>query len=236
MLVAALFGQACADLQLLLAWQRKGDSGAYVSSGFHDYRAPSKYRRTAGIHAGYDIAMWAGSPVRAAWSGRVVAVVPWYGAEYGVTVRDSQGYEATYGHISPGVCVGDRVEVGQVVGTVVVDHVDVKMRDPDGRHLDFKALTLASAGKDSGKGGPAPGVPADSMATELAQRRRKLEKLYAQAVHKERLGLLAAREVERLNQELKSLPPGRTSSKPSPPFPEPPEESARPVTDGLIAP
>lgn len=180
LLVAALFGQAGADLQRLLTWQRKGDSGAYVSSGFYDYRSPSKYRRAAGLHAGYDIAMLAGTPVRAAWAGKVVAVVPWYGAEYGVTVRDGQGYEATYGHISPGVAVGDRVRVGDVVGTVVVDHVDVKMRDPHGRHLDFKAVTLASTLPTSPqptKAAPAaksttaskPSSPPPPLPTEIAR-------------------------------------------------------------------
>lgn len=131
-------------LALLLQLQQMGDPGAYVSSGFHDWRGVSKYRSVPGIHAGYDIAMLAGSPVRAAWPGTVVAVTPWYGAEYGVTVQ-SAGFSVTYGHLSPGVAVGDPVEVGTVLGTVVVDHVDVKMRSAAGEYVDFGSMSVAVA-------------------------------------------------------------------------------------------
>lgn len=130
-------------LALLLQLQQMGDPGAYVSSGFHDWRGVSKYRSVSGIHAGYDIAMLAGSPVRAAWPGTVVAVTPWYGSEYGVTVQ-SAGFSVTYGHLSPGVAVGDPVEVGTVLGTVVVDHVDVKMRSASGEYVDFGAMPVAA--------------------------------------------------------------------------------------------
>lgn len=131
-------------LLALLLLQQVGDPGAYVSSGFHDWRGVSQYRSVPGIHAGYDIAMLAGSPVRAAWPGTVVAVTPWYGSEYGVTVQ-SAGFSVTYGHISPGVAVGDPVEVGTVLGTVVVDHVDVKMRAASGDYVDFGAGSVAVA-------------------------------------------------------------------------------------------
>lgn len=136
-LLLSLF--AWADLDALLAQQRRGDPGCYVSSGFYDPRSVSRYRRYPGLHNGYDIAMLAGSPVRAAWPGQVVAVTVWYGDEFGITVRGRDGVEVTYGHLAPAVWPGDRVEPGQVLGQVVVDHVDVKMRDARGAYVDFRA-------------------------------------------------------------------------------------------------
>lgn len=135
-----LSGICRADLDYLLQLQRQGDPGAYVSSGFDDWRTVSKYRRQAGLHFGYDIAMLAGSPVRAAWPGVVVDVVPWYGQEYGVRVRSPEGFEVTYGHLRPSLRVGQPVAEGEVVGTVVVDHVDVKMLGSDGLYVDFARL------------------------------------------------------------------------------------------------
>ncbi|MGE0493723.1 MAG: M23 family metallopeptidase [Vulcanimicrobiota bacterium] len=129
---------AWGDLDALLLQQRRGDPGCYVSSGFYDPRSVSKYRRYPGLHNGYDIAMLAGSAVRAAWPGQVVAVTPWYGDEFGITVRGRDGVEVTYGHLAPAVWPGDRIEPGQVVGRVVVDHVDVKMRDARGAYVDFR--------------------------------------------------------------------------------------------------
>lgn len=111
--------------------------GAVVTSGFDDWRNPSKYRKKAGLHLGYDVAMPRGSPVVAGWAGRVTHVVQWHGAEYGVTVLSDSGYETTYGHLKPTVEPGAEVRPGDVVGTIVIDHVDIKMRGPDGLHYDF---------------------------------------------------------------------------------------------------
>lgn len=121
----------------LLALQRTVYPYAEVTGRFHDWRGVSRYRRSAGLHLGYDIAMPAGTPVRAGWAGSVVSIAPWSDREWGITVSSSSGIETTYGHLSPGVGVGNVVEAGDVVGTVVVDHVDVKMRDASGNCVDF---------------------------------------------------------------------------------------------------
>ncbi len=125
------------DLGGLVALQQRYYPQAWVSSGFYDWRTTSQYRSAAGLHLGYDIAMPAGSSVAAGWSGTVTGVANWYGSEWGVTVESADGSRTTYGHISPKVNVGAHVQAGDVVGTVVNDHVDVKMRDAAGNYLDF---------------------------------------------------------------------------------------------------
>jgi hypothetical protein len=109
---------------------------AEVSSGFYDWRGVSIYRSQPGLHLGYDIAMPAGTAVGAGWPGEVVAIVPWVEGQWGITVA-SPGFEVTYGHLVPAVEVGQSVQPGDVLGTVAVDHVDVKMRDAAGNYVDF---------------------------------------------------------------------------------------------------
>ena len=121
----------------LLGLQQKNWPAAWISSTFYDYRTTSKYRRQAGLHLGYDIALPYGSRVSTGWPGRVVAVVPWTNTEYGVTVASADGTEVTYGHITPTVSVGQQLLTGQTVGTIASDHVDVKMRDGKGRYIPF---------------------------------------------------------------------------------------------------
>lgn len=120
-----------------LALQRQRVPRATVVGGFDDWRPLSKYRAHAGLHLGYDVALPAGAPAVAGWNGVVTRIVTWYGPECGISVLSPSGYETTYGHLRPAVAVGDAVAAGGVVGTVVVDHVDVKMRGPDGIHHDF---------------------------------------------------------------------------------------------------
>ena len=121
----------------LLALQRRQWAPAWVSSTFYDWRTTSQYRRHAGLHLGYDIALPYGTPVAAAWSGEVVSVVPWTSTEWGVTVQGSDGTETTYGHITPGVSTGKLIAPGDILGRVASDHVDVKMRDRYGRYVPF---------------------------------------------------------------------------------------------------
>lgn len=121
----------------LLALQRRHWAPAFISGTFYEWRTLSQYRRQAGLHLGYDIALPYGSAVSAGWPGTVVAVVPWTDTEWGVTVRGSDGTEVTYGHISPSVSVGTTVASGDVVGRIASDHVDVKMRDRLGRYVPF---------------------------------------------------------------------------------------------------
>ena len=109
---------------------------ASITARFNDWRTVSRYRSHAGLHLGYDIALPGGAAVPAAWGGRVVAVTPWWGPQYGITV-DSGGVETTYGHLAPLVTVGQIVLTGETVGRTVIDHVDVKMRDTRGAYVDF---------------------------------------------------------------------------------------------------
>lgn len=111
--------------------------GGVVCGTFSDWRTTSVYRSVAGHHNGYDIAYPPGTPIAAGWPGQVVSIANWYGAEYGITVESPQGFRTTYGHLSPAVRVGAWVNPGDIVGRVVRDHVDVKMRGADGAFLDF---------------------------------------------------------------------------------------------------
>jgi Peptidase family M23 len=198
LVVGFCWADASAQLDRLLQFQKVGDPGAFVSSGFHDWRTVSKYRRSPGLHFGYDIAMLARSPVRAAWPGEVVAITPWYGSEYGVTVRDGQGYEATYGHISPSVVLGQEVRVGDILGRVVVDHVDVKMRNSLGIFVDFAALSWKAA--------PLPLTIPD--VPSLQKERERWDALLTLYNHKMRgfqHGLVAEKEWRDLEPELAAL-------------------------------
>ncbi len=121
----------------LLALQRLHWPQAWVSSTFYDWRTVSRYRRNAGLHLGYDLALPFGTPVSAGWPGMVTAIVPWTDSEYGVTVTNPSGLSVTYGHITPTVRLGDTIGVGSVVGRIASDHVDVKMRDASGRYIPF---------------------------------------------------------------------------------------------------
>lgn len=124
-------------LDQLLAQQRLSYPSATVTGGFYDPRGPSRYRLRPGLHLGYDIAMPAGASARAAWDGRVVAILPWAEGEWGVSVLHADGTQATYGHVRPAVEVGHPVAAGQCVGWIARDHLDVKMLDPRKVPLDF---------------------------------------------------------------------------------------------------
>ncbi|MGM9992922.1 MAG: peptidoglycan DD-metalloendopeptidase family protein [Candidatus Bruticola sp.] len=121
----------------LVNLQRRSCPWACVTSTFYDYRSVSIYRRRAGLHLGYDIAMQAGSAARAGWPGTVVSIAPWSDSEWGVTVASANGIEVTYGHIVPSVRLGQIVNTGDPVGTIAINHVDVKMRDSDGSYIPF---------------------------------------------------------------------------------------------------
>ena len=121
----------------LVALQKQNWAPAWVTSGFYDWRTVSKYRRRAGLHLGYDIAMPFGSPVAAGWPGTVTAIIPWTASQYGVTIQSPDGTEVTYGHISPTVSLGQSISTGQTVGRIAADHVDVKMRDAYGQYVPF---------------------------------------------------------------------------------------------------
>jgi hypothetical protein len=128
---------ALSRLDSWLAVERRLVPRAVVTSGFHDWRSPSRYRSQAGLHNGYDIALPPGSRVATGWTGQVTAVTPWTDDQWGITVLSADGYLTTYGHLRPAVRVGDALCVGDPVGITVIDHVDIKMRGPDGFFVDF---------------------------------------------------------------------------------------------------
>jgi hypothetical protein len=194
---------SAADVSDLLRWQQVGDSGAYVSSGFHDWRTVSKYRRVAGLHAGYDIAMLPGAAVRTPWAGEVVAITPWYGRELGVTIRLQNGWEATFGHIETSLLVGQVLKRGDVVGSVVVDHVDVKMRTSDGRLVDFDA-ERRSLGPVVASAQP-PTTP--QLFPEEYDRYRELLTALTRLEKQVELGLAPAGKLVSKRKELESVKP-----------------------------
>lgn len=120
-----------------VALQQRYYPQAYVAGTFYDWRTTSVYRSHAGLHLGYDIAMPYGSPFAAGWAGTVVSIANWYGPQYGITVQMNNGWTVTYGHVSPRVSVGQVVQPGDVLGTIALDHVDVKMRDASGNYIPF---------------------------------------------------------------------------------------------------
>lgn len=122
----------------LLATARTKYADAVVTGRFSDARSVSIYRSHPGLHYGYDVAMPAGTVVPAAWEGEVVAITPWYGQEEGISVVTGSR-EATYGHLIPLAKVGQHLKVGDPVGIVARDHVDVKMRGPAGEFIDYGA-------------------------------------------------------------------------------------------------
>lgn len=138
------------DLNVFMALQRLVYPNALVSGSFYEWRTVSRYRSTAGLHLGYDIALPPGTPAVAGWPGQVTRVAQWYGAEFGITVLSPSGYEATYGHLAPRVKVGDVVNAGDSLGLVVNDHVDIKMRGPDGMYFDFGHSTPPAVGFPGG--------------------------------------------------------------------------------------
>jgi hypothetical protein len=143
---SAVVNRGLPDLDTFLALERLVCPSATVSATFYEWRTTSKYRSVAGLHLGYDIALPGGTPAVAGWPGQVVRIVQWYGPEYGITVLSPSGYETTYGHLSPRVKVGDVLNAGDPVGMVVNDHVDVKMRGPDGVYFDFGHSTPPAVG------------------------------------------------------------------------------------------
>ena len=222
-------------LEQLVDLQRIAFPDAWVSSTFYEPRSVSVYRRHAGLHLGYDIAMPAGAAVRVGWPGRVVSIAPWYTNQWGVTVASSNGTEVTYGHIVPSVRVGDVLDTGSVVGTVSLDHVDVKMRDSNGNYVPFG---------ETGSHAPAgaqfiPALPVnsreslmvgwlvaqnavDTLEMELEMRRReqktanisreRLEERYS-ALHRQEVqmdkfladGLVARVDVEKVRRDLEKV-------------------------------
>lgn len=141
------YGEGASLMEALLR-MRTSYPAAEITGRFADARGLSIYRSHAGLHNGYDIGMPAGAAVPAVWAGTVVAITPWTSTQVGVSVQTGP-FEVTYGHLIPGsVKVGDFVKPGDILGTVAIDHVDIKMRDGDGAFVDFGEGASASTPLD----------------------------------------------------------------------------------------
>ena len=125
------------DLESYYAFIRRYDPYAIITGGFSDWRTVSVYRRQAGYHLGYDIALPAGFLVPSGWSGKVVSVEQWASNEWGISILLDNGYIVTLGHLSPTVSIGDKILPGMIVGSVAIDHVDIKIKDNNGNYIDF---------------------------------------------------------------------------------------------------
>lgn len=97
-----------------------------ITSGFGDGRN----------HQGIDIGADQGSPIRAATSGEVIDSGPAQGFGQWIRVQADDGTITTYGHNESNLVeVGDRVEAGQVIGTVG------DRGESSGPHLHFEVAT-----------------------------------------------------------------------------------------------
>jgi murein DD-endopeptidase MepM/ murein hydrolase activator NlpD len=94
-----------------VAWPARGPLSSYFG-----YR-PDPFTGVRRFHAGIDIAVDAGTPVRSAMAGRVSDVG--YNANYGnyIIIDHADGFQTLYGHLSSAsTVVGSPVEQGAVIG------------------------------------------------------------------------------------------------------------------------
>ena len=115
--IASLAQKTSPDLQFRDAFQQLGDS--QVEARFADTRTYIYKGKDVDqqVHLGFDLAVTANVPIRAAQKGVVLHAA--YLGIYGncVIVDHGMGVQSLYGHLSSiNVKVGDRVEKGQVLG------------------------------------------------------------------------------------------------------------------------
>ena len=115
--IASLAQKTSPDLQFMDAFQQLGDS--QVEARFADTRTYVYKGKDVDqqVHLGFDLAVTANVPIRAAQKGIVLHAA--YLGIYGncVIVDHGMGVQSLYGHLSSiDVKVGDRVDKGQVLG------------------------------------------------------------------------------------------------------------------------
>ncbi len=104
------------------------------------------------LHAGRDLGLDVGDPIHARRAGTVTQS---YSSGFGkvggaVVIRYDDGMQGTYGHTTPGVRQGQKVEAGQRIATVTTDpnprntHLHYELRDQLGKLLEPLAYVLAS--------------------------------------------------------------------------------------------
>ena len=112
--------------------------GGTLSSGFGPRNSPTA--GASSTHKAIDIAAPAGTAVKAAMSGKVIAVTPGYNGGYGNTVEIDCGNGITmkYHHMQDGsisgMSVGQEVSTGQQIGQVGSTGIST------GPHLDFQVV------------------------------------------------------------------------------------------------
>jgi murein DD-endopeptidase MepM/ murein hydrolase activator NlpD len=104
------------------------------------------------LHAGRDLGLDVGDPIHARRAGTVTQSYPSGFGKVGgaVVIRYDDGMQGTYGHTTPGVRQGQKVEAGQRIATVTTDpnprntHLHYELRDQLGKLLEPLAYVLAS--------------------------------------------------------------------------------------------
>lgn len=97
-----------------------------ITSGFGYRKSPAT--GASSYHGGIDIGAAQGSKIYATLSGKI-SYVGFNGANgYTVKIKHANGYETTYGHVSPDfvVSVGDYVQKGQYIANVGPKYVEKK--------------------------------------------------------------------------------------------------------------
>ena len=127
-----------------LANRTVGSNVYSVWDVFFSPRNVSQYRTHAGIHCGYDIAAPLGTNVIAGWESTWETEIDFGGGQLGVVTKYQDAetkawYSITYGHLTPGSTPkkarGDVIHPGDILGTIAINHVDIKWRplSADGR-------------------------------------------------------------------------------------------------------
>lgn len=97
--------------------------------------------RRGRMHNGQDLGLDVGDPIHARRGGKVTGILRDFGGVGdAVVVRYDNGQEGRYGHVNPGVRVGQNVQAGQRIATVTNDggntHLHYELRDGLGKLLN----------------------------------------------------------------------------------------------------
>lgn len=177
-------------------WPVQGDSKVTNPYGAQQVRTAGFTGPLPSSNVGLDIGAAQGAPLQAIEQGKVVEA-GWSDAGWGYTVKvqmaDGSTYRMSHMQGQPHVKVGDTVAKGQRVGSVGATgnatgpHVDLEIRDPQGRNIDPTPLLSRSAGMPKTGDGPMADRP--EVQTYQRQQRELQTRI---ATNQERLKGLAA--------------------------------------------